>query len=78
MKPASFELTWKKRRECFECGLSLVNIQRCLFAEDYFLTFKKAVGKALSFEEAIKNPSVCHIPDNLNEKSGSLIVTAAN
>lgn len=47
-------------RDRFVTGLQRVDIQKCLFAEDESLTFKKAVDKALSLEQASRNASDCH------------------
>ncbi|KAM7288053.1 uncharacterized protein ISCGN_031742 [Ixodes scapularis] len=47
-------------RDRFVSGLSRVDIQRVLFAEDESLTFKKAVEKALTIERATMNVQACH------------------
>lgn len=47
-------------RDRFVCGLVRVDIQKCLFAEDESLSFKRAVEKALSLEQATRNASECH------------------
>ncbi|XP_064469988.1 uncharacterized protein K02A2.6-like [Ornithodoros turicata] len=50
-------------RDRFVCGLHRLDIQKCLFAENESLTFKKAVEKALSLEMATKSASECHAAD---------------
>lgn len=46
-------------RDRFVCGLYRLDIQKSLFSEDEKLTFKRAVEKALSLEQAAKNATEC-------------------
>ncbi|XP_064487549.1 uncharacterized protein K02A2.6-like [Ornithodoros turicata] len=62
-------------RDRFVTGLQRMDIQKCLFAEDETLTFKRAVEKALSLEQASKNASSCHEEHNLTAEVQRLQVT---
>lgn len=49
-------------RDRFVCGSLRIDIQKCLFAEDETVTFKKAIEKAVSLEAATRNTAECHQP----------------
>ncbi|XP_064468546.1 uncharacterized protein K02A2.6-like [Ornithodoros turicata] len=55
-------------RDRFVTGLSRIDIQKCLFAEDESLTLKRALEKALSLEQASKNATDCHSDMSANQQ----------